>query len=76
MIYQQEKNQFPRKIKFFKFDLSDYKNFKNYLNVTIFYIAGQSSGDVSFDDPVGDLKKNTISTLNLIKYGIKCKAKK
>ena len=39
-------------------------------------MAGQSSGDVSFDDPVGDLKKNTISTLNLIKYGIKCKAKK
>ena len=71
------KNQVSRKIKFFKFDLSDYKNFKKLPKCDyILHLAGQSSGDVSFDDPVGDLKKNTISTLNLIKYGIKCKAKK
>ena len=36
----------------------------------ILHLAGQSSGEISFDDPVGDLKKNTISTLNLIQYGI------
>lgn len=36
----------------------------------ILHLAGQSSGEVSFDDPVADLKKNTISTLNLIRYGL------
>ena len=36
----------------------------------ILHLAGQSSGEISFDDPVEDLKKNTISTLNLIRYGI------
>jgi UDP-glucose 4-epimerase len=37
---------------------------------TILHLAGQSSGEISFDDPVADLKKNTVSTLNLIRYGI------
>lgn len=36
----------------------------------VLHLAGQSSGEISFDDPVADLKKNTISTLNLIRYGI------
>jgi len=36
----------------------------------ILHLAGQSSGEISFDDPVVDLEKNTISTLNLIRYGI------
>lgn len=36
----------------------------------ILHLAGQSSGEISFDDPVDDLGKNTISTLNLIRYGI------
>jgi len=36
----------------------------------ILHLAGQSSGEISFDDPVADLQKNTISTLNLIQYGI------
>ena len=36
---------------------------------TILHLAGQSSGEISFDDPVQDLHKNTISTLNLIRYG-------
>jgi UDP-glucose 4-epimerase len=36
----------------------------------ILHLAGQSSGEISFDDPVSDLHKNTISTLNLIRYGI------
>lgn len=71
------KTKVPNKIKFFKFDLSNYKNFKKLPKCDyILHLAGQSSGDVSFDDPVGDLNKNTTSTLNLIKYGIACKAKK
>jgi len=36
----------------------------------ILHLAGQSSGEISFDNPTSDLKKNAISTLNLIQYGI------
>ena len=36
----------------------------------ILHLAGQSSGEISFDDPISDLQRNTISTLNLIFYGI------
>jgi UDP-glucose 4-epimerase len=36
----------------------------------VLHLAGQSSGEMSFDNPVADLEKNTISTLHLIKYGI------
>lgn len=36
----------------------------------ILHLAGQSSGEISFDDPVSDLEKNTVSTLHLIRYGI------
>jgi UDP-glucose 4-epimerase len=36
----------------------------------VLHLAGQSSGEISFDDPVADLEKNTISTMNLIRYGI------
>lgn len=37
----------------------------------VLHLAGQSSGEVSFDNPIIDLKKNTIATINLIKYAIK-----
>ena len=36
----------------------------------ILHLAGQSSGEISFDDPVADLEKNTVSTLNLVRHGI------
>jgi len=36
----------------------------------VLHLAGQSSGEISFDDPVADLEKNTVSTLNLIRFGI------
>jgi UDP-glucose 4-epimerase len=36
----------------------------------VLHLAGQSSGEISFDDPVADLEKNVVSTLNLIRYGI------
>lgn len=42
----------------------------------IFHFAGQSSGEISFEDPVNDLKKNTITTINLIQFAIKKKIKK
>lgn len=37
----------------------------------VLHLAGNSSGEMSFDNPVSDLEKNTMSTLNLIKYGIR-----
>jgi UDP-glucose 4-epimerase len=42
----------------------------------ILHLAGQSSGEMSFDDPNLDLRKNSVSTLNLIRYGIEIGAKK
>jgi UDP-glucose 4-epimerase len=43
---------------------------------TILHLAGQSSGEVSFDDPVADLQKNVVSTLQLIRHGIRCRAQR
>ena len=34
----------------------------------ILHLAGQSSGEISFDDPIADLEKNTVSTLRLVEY--------
>ena len=34
------------------------------------HLAGQSSGEISFDDPVYDLRTNCESTLKLIQYGL------
>ena len=36
----------------------------------IVHIAGQSSGEISFDDPAYDLRTNTESTLRLIQFGL------
>ena len=78
MIFPQaKKKNIPKNITFFKFDLSNYQNYKKLPKCKyILHLAGQSSGDISFDNPVADLKKNTQSTLNLIKFGIKSKTKK
>ncbi|MBU0543742.1 MAG: NAD-dependent epimerase/dehydratase family protein [Proteobacteria bacterium] len=43
---------------------------------TILHLAGQSSGEMSFDNPITDLQKNTVSTLNLIRYGIQNNSKR
>ena len=68
----------PKGLDFIKKDLSDSSILKFLPNEVdlILHLAGQSSGEISFDNPVNDLKKNTLSTLNLIKYGIKNKAEK
>jgi UDP-glucose 4-epimerase len=42
----------------------------------ILHLAGQSSGEISFDNPVADLEKNTTSTLNLLHYAMKNKAER
>jgi UDP-glucose 4-epimerase len=43
---------------------------------TLLHLAGQSSGEISFDDPVADLRKNVISTLQLIRHGMDCGAER
>ena len=68
------KNLHP-KINFFQLDLSNPSSLKLIPKKCelILHLAGQSSSEISFDDPIADLKKNTLSTLNLINYGIKNK---
>ncbi len=68
----------PKGLEFIKGDLSNKKIIKHLPNKCdyILHLAGQSSGEISFDNPVEDLNKNTISTLNLIDYGIEKKVKK
>ena len=34
----------------------------------LLHLAGQSSGEISFDDPVGDLNRNVVTTLRLIEW--------
>jgi len=43
---------------------------------TIFHIGGQSSGEISFENPEYDLSTNTLSTLKLLKYAVKTGCKK
>jgi len=63
----------PREVDFIQGDLAAKKTFDNIPGdcSRVLHLAGQSSGEISFDDPVLDLQKNAISTLNLIDYGIK-----
>lgn len=42
----------------------------------IFHIGGQSSGEISFEDPEYDLNTNTLSTLKLLQYALKTGCKK
>ncbi len=68
----------PTNIEFIQLDLTDKKSVQQLPTGCdkILHLAGQSSGEISFDNPVLDLEKNTISTLNLIKYGILNKSEK
>lgn len=42
----------------------------------IFHIAGQSSGEISFDNPIYDLESNSSSTLLLLKLALKVNCNK
>lgn len=68
----------PKSLKFIEFDLSNPEVIEILPQNCdlILHLAGQSSGEISFDNPVIDLNKNTVSTLNLIEYAKKCKVKK
>ncbi len=68
----------PKEVDFLNIDLVN----SNSINLIppkceyILHLAGQSSGELSYKNPIDDLNKNTISTLNLINYGIENKVKK
>ena len=73
-----QRKNIPSGITFYAYDLSD-KKLVDQLPGKVDYIlhlAGQSSGEISFDNPISDLEKNTHSTLNLIQFGIVNKVKK
>ena len=68
----------PKEVDFHNIDLVDASKFSKLpkdLQI-ILHLAGQSSGEISFHHPVDDLRKNTISTLNLIKFGLQNKVKR
>ena len=48
-------------------DVSVYDGLRNQSFEAIYHIAAQSSGEISFDDPVYDLQSNAQSTLLLLK---------
>jgi UDP-glucose 4-epimerase len=67
-----KKSNVPSSIDFIQGNLADTRTISKLPKSAEFvlHLAGQSSGEMSFDDPVADLEKNTISTLHLISYGI------
>tara|TARA_B100001250_G_scaffold224022_1_gene192099 strand:+ start:10601 stop:11533 length:933 start_codon:yes stop_codon:yes gene_type:complete len=72
-------NNLPEGIIFYKGNCQDEKiieKIEKYSFDAIFHIAGQSSGEISFDDPVYDLQTNTQSTLMLLKLALKTNCKK
>jgi len=66
-------NNLPGGINFIKGNCQDDKSIKQLMNTkfnAIIHFAGQSSGEISFDDPAYDLRTNCESTLKLIEYGL------
>lgn len=77
-LSQGSKTNIPKKLIFTKGDCSKKNILKKFKNLKIDYIlhfAGQSSGEKSFYDPEKDLKKNILTTFNLLKFAeiIHCK---
>lgn len=69
----------PKQCVFIKGDTSEDKAIQKLNNVNfdaILHIAGQSSGEVSFEDPAYDINSNTVSTLKLLDYAVKTKCKR
>jgi UDP-glucose 4-epimerase len=63
----------PGQIKFIEGNCQDDKCIEQLRNTkfdAILHFAGQSSGEISFDDPIYDLRTNCESTLKLIQYGL------
>lgn len=64
-------NNIPETAIFIKGDFSDdavLRQLPAHPFDAIFHIGGQSSGEISFEDPAYDLHTNTLSTLKLLQY--------
>jgi UDP-glucose 4-epimerase len=72
------KENIPDNAIFIEGDCQDYKIYESLDEKfdAIYHIAGQSSGEISFDDPVYDLQTNTQSTLLLLNYAVKTGCKR
>ena len=73
------KNNIPEGVIFYEGNCQDYnivKQLEEYNFDAIFHIAGQSSGEISYDDPVYDLQTNGQSTLLLLKLALKTNCNK
>ena len=72
-FYSGSKKNIVKGIRFIKIDLSKKKKVLKLPRKVdyIFHLAGQSSGEKSFEDPINDLKRNFITTNNLINYAKK-----
>lgn len=68
-----KKKNLLREIKFLKLDISKLNQIKKLPKKVdyIFHLAGQSSGEKSFEDPQNDFQRNFITTFNLIEYAKK-----
>ncbi len=64
----------PEGVEFFRGDCQDARMYAKTLPKgaydAILHIAGQSSGEISFDDPVYDLRTNAESTLLLLRFAM------
>ena len=73
-----KKSNIPKKCKFINLDLSNYQKLEKIKTKfdQVHHLAGQSSGEKSFENPSEDLKKNTQTTINLINFSKKNGVKK
>lgn len=74
------KSNIPKNVKTyigncFDAEIIDKVFLENQIN-EIIHFAGQSSGEISFDDPTYDLNTNTLSTIMLLKKASEAKVKK
>ena len=64
----------PQGVRFYQADCQDAALYASTLPKeaysAIFHIAGQSSGEISFDDPAYDLRTNAESTLHLLRFAL------
>ncbi len=69
-----KKKNIPSGVKFYEIDIGDSKALSK-INCTgvdsVFHLASQSSGEISYDNPEYDLNTNTIGTFNLLKLSVK-----
>ena len=74
-----KKSNLPYKANFIQGDVSRPETIKKLNDKkfhAILHISGQSSGEVSFENPIYDLNSNTTSTLLLLDYALKNKCNK